>query len=99
MSEQGQTTQTPSINASAAQIKSPLLRDIVIAICVLARPVGTALCGFALAWVGMAIGIRALTQSVTEWDFAVITVVAAAFGVAVGARSWDKATAAKTGGQ
>jgi hypothetical protein len=79
------------VNETTAQIQRPWLRDAVTAISVLARPVGTMLCGVALAAVGFGIAHRACSLPLNEWDVAGLGVIAGGFGVAVWMKSRDKA--------
>ena len=84
------------INASASQIETKWLREAVLAISVLARPIGLLAIGIALAYVLVRIAQYINSPEMAVWAVVVISGVftgAAAFG------SWDKRTAVKAGGQ
>ena len=96
MSDIGQSISSLlQINANASQIETRWLREAVLAISVLARPLGILLIGFAIAHAMWNIGAHA---TITENDVWLFVAGCSVFTGAVAMRSWDKRTAA-AGGQ
>ena len=97
MSDPGQALNSfLQINASASQIETKWLRETVLAISVLARPIGLLMIGLALSYVLVRIAQYINSPDSAVWAVGIISSVfagTAAFG------SWDKHTAVKAGGQ
>ncbi len=95
MSDPGQALNSLlQINASASQIETKWLREAVLAISVLARPLGLMAIGMALSYV-----LVRIAQYINSPDSAVwaVGIISSVFAGTAAFSSYDKRTAAKAG--